>query len=486
MEQSAETIQNAVLVWTLTVLKFIQHGIMQILNFFTFMFGNADGTNKESDKSDKPKLKSVKQIPGPAPLPIFGTTLTSPALKMTNLLKANEGRWKEFGPIVKEEHLWGFPMIHLLDADHIEYASKMIGNFRPGMEILTTYRSNHPDRYDSIGLTNAQGEEWEMLHGALSPLITNLNFIKSIAPAAAEMTADFKDLIKESGPYIEDVQSLVRKFAAESSFYNVFGRRMGFMFNEVPTNMQEFLHTHDRLWRAVHQSSYGFPWWKYFPTSLWNQNAKSESLLLDMMENMIQTSIKEDSTHEGLLGGLLDVKDVSYKTKRLLALETILGSGDSVISALTFALYWISRDKRVSNKLYEELKTILPTKDSELNYDELQKLPYLKACITESYRMSNPAPNIMRLVEQPLELGGYLIPAYSLLILQWGFAVMQEDSFYKPKEFLPERWIYEGNEPRFQPHRRSLMHPFGYGKRSCPGKRIVTLYVHVLLARVSC
>lgn len=43
MEQSAETIQNAVLVWTLTVLKFIQHGIMQILNFFTFMFGNADG-----------------------------------------------------------------------------------------------------------------------------------------------------------------------------------------------------------------------------------------------------------------------------------------------------------------------------------------------------------------------------------------------------------------------------------------------------------
>lgn len=55
-----------------------------------------------------------------------------------------------------------------------------------------------------------------MLHGALSPLITNLNFIKSIAPAAAEMTADFKDLIKESGPYIEDVQSLVRKFAAES------------------------------------------------------------------------------------------------------------------------------------------------------------------------------------------------------------------------------------------------------------------------------
>lgn len=62
----------------------------------------------------------------------------------------------------------------------------------------------------------------------------------------------------------------------------------------------------------------------------------SISSVFSMMENMIQTSIKEDSTHEGLLGGLLDVKDVSYKTKRLLALETILGSGDSVKPADIF------------------------------------------------------------------------------------------------------------------------------------------------------
>lgn len=61
----------------------------------------------------------------------------------------------EFGPIIKEEHLWGFPLIHLLDPDHIETAVKVIGSIRPGMEILSYYRNLRPDRYDSIGLSNA-------------------------------------------------------------------------------------------------------------------------------------------------------------------------------------------------------------------------------------------------------------------------------------------------------------------------------------------
>jgi hypothetical protein len=47
---------------------------------------------KESCSNGKGmKLKSVKQIPGPTPLPIFGTTMTSSALKMSDLFKANQG-----------------------------------------------------------------------------------------------------------------------------------------------------------------------------------------------------------------------------------------------------------------------------------------------------------------------------------------------------------------------------------------------------------
>jgi hypothetical protein len=61
----------------------------------------------------------------------------------------------EFGPIVKEEYFWGFPIIHLLDADFIDQAVKVCGNIRPGIEILTYYRTLRPDRYDTVGMTNS-------------------------------------------------------------------------------------------------------------------------------------------------------------------------------------------------------------------------------------------------------------------------------------------------------------------------------------------
>ncbi len=77
------------------------------------------------------------------------------------------------------------------------------------------------------------------------------------------------------------------------------------------------------------------------------------------------------------------------------------------------------------------------------------------------------------------------VTVQSLVVLQWAYAAMQKESFYKPEEFIPERWIYKDNVPQFQPHRRSIMHPFGIGKRACPGNRIVKLHISLLLARVS-
>lgn len=76
-------------------------------------------------------------------------------------------------------------------------------------------------------------------------------------------------------------------------------------------------------------------------------------------------------------------------------------------------LYWISRDARVSSKLFSELRTVFPSRDlSAMDGATLNRLPYLKACMMEVYRVCNVAPNVMRLSEHPLEVGGYLIPPY--------------------------------------------------------------------------
>lgn len=48
--------------------------------------------NNSTMLADPRQVKGIKDIPGPRPLPFFGTLLTSKALKSDNLMKVNEGK----------------------------------------------------------------------------------------------------------------------------------------------------------------------------------------------------------------------------------------------------------------------------------------------------------------------------------------------------------------------------------------------------------
>lgn len=64
-------------------------------------------------------------------------------------------RERIYGPIVKEEHFWNFPLVMILGTEEIKKIVRMSPIIRPGMEILTVYRSLRPDRYNSFGLVNS-------------------------------------------------------------------------------------------------------------------------------------------------------------------------------------------------------------------------------------------------------------------------------------------------------------------------------------------
>lgn len=58
----------------------------------------------------------------------------------------------------------------------------------------------------------------------------------------------------------------------------------------------------------------------------------------------------------------------------------------------------------------------------------------------------------------------------------------QEENFASAKEFQPERWLRKNNMDRVD-NFGSI--PFGYGIRSCIGKRIAELEIHLALIQVS-
>lgn len=64
---------------------------------------------------------------------------------------------------------------------------------------------------------------------------------------------------------------------------------------------------------------------------------------------------------------------------------------------------------------------------------------------------------------------------------------LDEDQFKESKKFIPERWLKDNNDPQC-PHAKDAHPfsylPFGFGPRSCIGKRFSELEIEVLTARL--
>lgn len=88
-------------------------------------------------------------------------------------------------------------------------------------------------------------------------------------------------------------------------------------------------------------------------------------------------------------------------------------------NSVVFTLYLISKHPDVEQKVFTELKNVLPYKDSILEETDIDKLSYLKACIQESYRFMPTASRLTRFVDKSISLQGYEIPSYVSYINQY-------------------------------------------------------------------
>jgi hypothetical protein len=130
-------------------------------------------------------------------------------------------------------------------------------------------------------------------------------------------------------------------------------------------------------------------------------------------------------------------------------------------------------------KAQKELDSIvgldrLPTLDDEPN------LPYIFAVVKESLRWRSIAPGgVPHATLKADEYMGYRVPKGATIVgLFWAMA-LDENTFDRPLEFLPERWLEkpEDGKDRF-------VNFFGYGRRICTGRHIARNSLFLLIARI--
>ena len=112
--------------------------------------------------------------------------------------------------------------------------------------------------------------------------------------------------------------------------------------------------------------------------------------------------------------------------------------------------------------------------------EDLPALPYTGAVFSEALRMFPPAWAIGRRALEPVEFGGYVIPAGCVVLLSPYVTQRDPRWFPEPEQFRPERWLSEDTA-----RLKFAYFPFGGGTRVCIGERFAGMEGVLLLASIA-
>ena len=214
---------------------------------------------------------------------------------------------------------------------------------------------------------------------------------------------------------------------------------------------------------------------------------KRELAFLDQtVYDLIEQHRQSDRKGSDLLSLLLQARDEEAEnpedavmTDQQLRDEviTLFAAGhETTAMALTWTWYLLATHPEVQARFHAELDETLAGRVPTVN--DLLNLTFTDRILTESMRLYPPIWSTGRMAFQPIELGGYQIPAGAALVSPP--LIIQRDPrwFDEPLEFRPDRWTQEfrKNLPAF------AYFPFGGGPRLCIGEGFAWMEAKLLLA----
>ncbi len=206
----------------------------------------------------------------------------------------------------------------------------------------------------------------------------------------------------------------------------------------------------------------------YHPSQTWLMVRKDMKSKIQRMKNGETEKIQEKD-HPTIFHELLE-SDLPPEEKGVQRLgdeaQTILGAGlETTAWALTVATFHILNNPNILNKLRHELEQAIRDPYEEVEWQRLEKLPYLTACIQETLRLSYGVtarhPRISN--QAPIKYKEWLIPPGTPVSMSTIDIHHDENIFPESHKYIPERWL---ENPQFLT--RYLV-SFGKDARSCLG-----------------
>ncbi|KAF9888983.1 hypothetical protein FE257_008153 [Aspergillus nanangensis] len=184
-----------------------------------------------------------------------------------------------------------------------------------------------------------------------------------------------------------------------------------------------------------------------------------------------------------------------FNDSRILTMTTsiALAGSDTTAISLCAIFYHLLHNPECAQKLLQEIDDAIKSgliQDSEIfSWGDAQKLPYLDACIKETFRI-HPAIslNLERVTpDEGIEICGNFIPGRTIVSCNPWVLQRRAEIFSDDVEcYRPERWLidesssFETERARLNEMKATMLH-FGAGTRTCLGKHIALLEMYKIV-----
>ncbi|PSN42151.1 hypothetical protein C0J52_18993 [Blattella germanica] len=195
---------------------------------------------------------------------------------------------------------------------------------------------------------------------------------------------------------------------------------------------------------------------------LFHSQGSISYIVLDTRLGCLDSNLKPDSEAQKMIDSIKLQFDCMYELDTNIPLWKFISTPSwrtfTAFSAMN-ALYYLSKNQEKQQKLYEEIRSLLPQKEDPITADKLNEMKYLKACMKETLR-------------------------YTSILMPLNILSNNEKYYPEANKYIPERWIEDGFKFGKKPHPFTYL-PFGYGPRMFIGRRFSEMEVQTLIAKSS-
>jgi cytochrome P450 len=305
------------------------------------------------------------------------------------------------------------------------------------------------------GLLTSEGDTWKQQRRTLAPLFTPRRMSGYVSAmteeadriAARWRTAETVDLHAEMTEYTLRVVARV-----------LFGASVD---DAIPVIRGNFPWLADFI-RDRGMSPVRLP--RSWPTPRSRRATRAQQDLWEVVDSIIEQRRAAAETGTDMVSLLLAARDpetgdrLSDQEVREQVLIFLLAGHETTSIALTFTLFLLGHHPQIQKRVQDEIDQM--TGDIDVN-----QFPYMTMVIKEAMRLYPPAFAIGRFTPTGDVVGGYEVPANSIVVVSpW--------ATHRHPEFWPEPDLFDPD--RFEPaavagHHRYAYFPFAGGPRACIG-----------------